>query len=113
MAEIKFAGQEAVTQIAGYVNKKLTVVSEMPLSPKQNTLVLYIGSQKPYIQGGIYEYVGNKWIERNFKETIELTQAEYDALPESKNSDNRNYFIKDANIIDSSIKVVEQTLVIS
>lgn len=30
-------------------------------------------------------------------EDIELTQAEYDALPDTKLSDNKNYFIKDAN----------------
>ena len=31
------------------------------------------------------------------KESIELTQAEYDALPDTKLSDNKNYFIRDAN----------------
>jgi len=36
-------------------------------------------------------------IEDNF---IELTQAEYDALPETKYSDNVNYFIIDAGNVD-------------
>ena len=60
MAEIKkYAGEEAVSRIADYVNKKLTIVSVMPTSPTNGQIVLYAGASDVSgfpLQGGIYEY---------------------------------------------------------
>lgn len=39
-------------------------------------------------------YLVNKILKRD----VDLTQAEYDALPESKNSDGKNYYIYDSDI---------------
>ncbi len=62
MAVIKYAGQEAVSRIADYVNQKLTFVSSMPESPKTDAVVLYTGTTNGvYIEGGIYKYDGINW----------------------------------------------------
>ena len=59
MANIKYAGEEAVRRIADYVNKKLPFVSSMPVSPETDEIVLYVGNTTAsYIQGGLYKYVG-------------------------------------------------------
>ena len=62
MAVIKYAGQEAISRIADYVNQKLAFVSSMPESPKTDAVVLYVGAtDSSYIQGGIYKYDGTNW----------------------------------------------------
>ena len=97
MAYIKYAGVEAVSRIADYVNQKLMFVSTMPASPDTNTVVLYVGADSsPYLQGGIYLYNGTNWVAINLVRTIELTQAEYDALPSAAKLNGTIYFITDA-----------------
>lgn len=45
-----------------------------------------------------YERIGGTTIDLSkYSETVELTQAEYDALDETKNSDNKTYLIKDGD----------------
>lgn len=98
MAYIKYAGEEAVGRIADYVNKKLTFASSMPESPDANTIVLYVGADtSAYKQGGIYQYNGTDWNLINLVKTIELTQAEYDALPSAAKLNGTIYFVTDGN----------------
>lgn len=57
MAVRKYAGDEAVTRISEYVNKKLTVVSTVPTSPTELRSILYVGpSTADYVQGCVYLY---------------------------------------------------------
>lgn len=46
-------------------------------------------------------YLVNKILKRD----VDLTQAEYDALPESKNSDGKNYYIYDSDITATAEEV--------
>ena len=102
MAQVKYAGEAAVGRIADYVNKKLTFASSMPVSPNTNTLVLYTGTTTgSFVQGGIYQYDGTNWKLIN-SVTVELTQAEYDALPQAIKENGTIYFITDA-VAPSSI----------
>ena len=103
MAYIKYVGEEAVGRIADYVNKKLTFASSMPESPDANTIVLYVGADtSSYSQGGIYQYDGTDWNLINLVRTIELTQAEYDALPSAAKHNGAIYFVTDGSA-DGSI----------
>ena len=103
MAYIKYAGEEAVGRIADYVNKKLAFASSMPESPDANTIVLYVGADtSAYKQGGIYQYDGTEWNLINLVKTIELTQAEYDALPSAAKLNGTIYFVTDGSA-DGSI----------
>ena len=97
MAYIKYAGEEAVGRIADYVNKKLTFASSMPESPETNTIVMYVGSTgASYVQGGIYLYDGTNWNMINSIKEMELTLAEYQALPSATKLNGTNYFVTDA-----------------
>jgi hypothetical protein len=103
MAYIKYVGEEAVGRIADYVNKKLTFASSMPESPDANTIILYVGADtSAYSQGGIYQYDGTNWNLINLVKTIELTQAEYDALPSTVKLNGVIYFVTDGSA-DGSI----------
>ena len=96
MAEIKYAGEAAVSKIADYVNAKLAIVSSMPVSPILNQTVLYTGADaNPFFTGSIYKYNGSDWIAINDVRTIELTQAEYDLLPKAVKENGAIYFIID------------------
>ena len=104
MAKIKYAGEEAVGRIADYVNAKLTFASSMPSSPDTNTIVLYVGADtSSHKQGGIYQYDGTNWNLINLVKTIELTQAEYDALPSAAKLNGTIYFITDGNVEGSIV----------
>ena len=98
MAIIKYTGEEALGRVADYVNKKLTFASTMPTSPDTNTIVLYVGADtSSYSQGGIYQYDGTNWNLINLVKTVELTQAEYDALPYAAKHNGAIYFVTDGN----------------
>lgn len=57
MAVSKYAGEEAVTRISEYVNKKLTVVSTVPTSPTELRSIFYVGpTTADYVQGCVYLY---------------------------------------------------------
>ena len=104
MAYIKYAGEEAVGRIADYVNKKLAFASSMPESPDANTIVLYVGADtSAYKQGGIYQYDGTDWNLINLVKTIELTQAEYDALPSAAKLNGTIYFVTDGAVEGSIV----------
>ena len=103
MAYIKYTGEEALGRVAEYVNKKLAFASTMPSSPDTNTIVLYVGADNSsYSQGGIYQYDGTDWNLINLVRTIELTQAEYDALPYAAKHNGAIYFVTDGSA-DGSI----------
>lgn len=107
MAEIKYAGEEAVSRIADYVNKKLTFVSAMPASPVDEETVLYVGATtSSYTQGGVYRYdnTSTSWIMINSVKTIELTQSEYDALPTAVKMNGTIYFVTDAESLTNIIE---------
>ena len=98
MAIIKYTGEEALGRVAEYVNKKLTFASTMPTSPDTSTIVLYVGADtSAYSQGGIYQFDGTDWNLINLVKTIELTQAEYDALPSAAKMNGTIYFVTDGN----------------
>ena len=103
MAYIKYTGEEALGRVAEYVNKKLAFASTMPSSPDANTIILYVGADtSSYSQGGIYQYDGTDWNLINLVRTIELTQAEYDALPYAAKHNGAIYFVTDGSA-DGSI----------
>jgi len=107
MAEIKYAGEEAVSRIADYVNKKLTFVSAMPASPVDGETVLYVGaSTSSLIQGGVYQYdsTNTTWNLINSVKTIDLTQTEYDALPTAVKMNGTIYFVTDAENLTNIIE---------
>lgn len=105
MAKIKYTGEEALARVADYVNKKLTFASSMPESPDTNTIVLYVGGDTAsYLQGGIYEYDGTNWNLINSVRQIELTKAEYDALPAEVKNNGTIYFVTDAELPGSIIE---------
>lgn len=104
MAKIKYVGEEALGRVADYVNKKLTFASSMPGSPDTDTLILYVGSDTAsHKQGGIYHYDGTNWNLINLVKTIELTQAEYNALPAAVQNNGIIYFLTDA-VFPGSVK---------
>lgn len=89
MAVRKYVGDESIKRVASYVNRKLTVVSAMPLSPEKGMVRLYIGlTTQDYVQGGIYLYDGTQWVllsqtdvDLTYYETsFTGTQAEWEAL---------------------------------
>jgi len=99
MAEVKFAGEEAVERIAHYVNKKLNIASTMPSTPNdEDIIILYVGeSTESYIQGCIYKYdeINEEWKIINSVQTVELTTAEYESLPVSVQNNGTIYFLTD------------------
>ena len=104
MANIKYAGMEAVSRIADYVNAKLTFVSTMPESPDINTIVLYVGADtSAYKQGGVYKYDGTDWVLINLVKAIELTQEEYNALPLAVQCNGTIYFVTNAHVEGSIV----------
>ena len=104
MAYIKYTGEEALGRVAEYVNKKLAFASTMPSSPDANTIVLYVGADtSSYSQGGIYQYDGTDWNLINLVRTVELTQAEYDALPYAAKHNGAIYFVTDGNVEGSIV----------
>ena len=56
MADIKFLDSNGLSVIAGYVNKKLDKVTEMPANPPDAQTVLYIGATGAYTKGHLYQY---------------------------------------------------------
>lgn len=57
MATDKFLNQEGLAEVANYVNKKLRTVTEMPVTPTLDDIVLYNGATTAdYKQGSIYSY---------------------------------------------------------
>lgn len=57
MATDKFLNLEGLTEVASYVNKKLRTVTEMPVNPSLDDIVLYNGATTAdYKQGSIYLY---------------------------------------------------------
>ena len=57
MATDKFLNLEGLTEVASYVNKKLRIVTEMPIAPSLDDIVLYNGATSAnYKQGSIYLY---------------------------------------------------------
>jgi len=104
MANVKYAGMEAINRIADYVNAKLTFVSTMPESPDIDTMVLYVGADtSAYKQGGVYRYDGTNWVLINLVKAIELTQEEYNALPLAVQCNGTIYFVTNANVEGSII----------
>ena len=57
MATDKFLNQEGLAEVASFVNKKLRTVTEMPVAPTLEDIVLYNGATTAdYKQGSIYLY---------------------------------------------------------
>ncbi len=94
MANNKYVGEEAVTAIAGYVNKKLTVASSMPISPKNDMIVLYIGATtSSYVHGSIYKYNGitTNW---DIVSAIDAVVQSYADLPSTFGpTDRKMYYV--------------------
>lgn len=87
MAVRKYAGEEAVSRISEYVNKKLTVVSTVPTSPTKLRNILYIGpTTEDYVQGCVYLYDedNDEWVLTDLASLHETswtgTQDEWNAL---------------------------------
>ena len=53
---MKFLDSNGLSVIAGYVNKKLDKVTEMPANPPDSQTVLYIGATGAYTKGHLYQY---------------------------------------------------------
>jgi len=98
MAVVKFTGEEALGRVADYVNKKLAFASSMPESPDTNAVVMYIGTTtSDYRLGSIYQFDGTNWVCINSSiMAVEITQAEYNALPQAVKLNGDIYFITDA-----------------
>ena len=98
MAFVKFTGEEALGRVADYVNKKLAFASSMPESPDTNAVVMYIGATtSDYRLGSIYQFDGTNWVCINSSiMAVEITQAEYNALPQAAKLNGDIYFITDA-----------------
>jgi len=64
MANVKYAGMEAINRIADYVNAKLTFVSTMPESPDIDTMVLYVGADTSAYKQGKFNFIKEiqKWL---------------------------------------------------
>lgn len=57
MATEKYLNLQGLTEVAGYVNEKLKVVTAMPASPNEDDIVIYNGATTAdYRQGRIYIY---------------------------------------------------------
>lgn len=97
MAKIKYLNEAGLRRVSEYVNAKLTFASSMPESPEEGALILYIGADTTdFSQGGVYLFDGTDWVLINLVKTIELTQAEYDALPTAAKMNGTIYFVTDA-----------------
>ena len=56
MSDLKLLDSNGLSLIAGYVNKKLDKVTEMPANPPDSQTVLYIGATGVYTKGHLYQY---------------------------------------------------------
>jgi len=105
--------QELIDEIKRRLNVRLAITDVMPESAEDGAMRLYSGeTDAAYVQSHIYRYneVEAKWEDvtsDNDKYPIawdvELTQAEYDELPDDKISDDKNYYVTDGEIEDTVI----------
>lgn len=74
MAIDKFLNLQGLTEVAGYVNKRLRIVTTMPASPTPDDIVLYNGvTTALYKQGGTYAYR----VTETYYEWSDLSNAYY------------------------------------
>ena len=105
--------QELIDEIKRRLNVRLIVTDTMPESAEDGAMRLYSGeTDVTYVQSHIYRYneAEAKWEDvtsDNDKYPIawdvELTQAEYDELPDDKISDDKNYYITDGEVEDTIV----------
>ena len=105
--------QELIDEVKRRLNVRLIVTDTMPESAEDGAMRLYSGeTDVTYAQSHIYRYneAEAKWEDvtsDNDKYPIawdvELTQAEYDELPDDKISDDKNYYVTDGEIEDTII----------
>lgn len=101
----KVRTEELVDEIKRRLGVRLIVTDVMPESAEDGAMRLYSGeTDVTFAQSHIYRYDATEAIWEDVTSDndkypiawdVELTQAEYDALPDDKNTDDKNYYITD------------------